>query len=271
MSDAGGPPIESVDRALRLVEILRDEGTVSVTDAAERLGVAPSTAHRLLAALIHRRFAVQDKGQRRHYRAGPALAVPDVEAMTVGTLRVVLNPALEQLHQRAGETAQLLVPQGGNVRFVYGIEPEAPLRVATRVGDTMPAYCTSGGKALLAELDDAQLHRVYPDGLPPWPTARIADLDELARELVEVRHVGYGLNQEETEPGVCGLGVAVHDAIGSAVASLVVAVPSVRFRRADIPRYAEDLRVTAAFAEELLLGGWSPRRPPRTGPPAPTP
>ena len=67
------PPyaISSVDHALRLAAILQLEGGLSVTEAAERLNVARSTAHRLLAMLVYRDFAVQN--EQREYLAGPVL------------------------------------------------------------------------------------------------------------------------------------------------------------------------------------------------------
>ena len=254
MSNPGQPPIEAVDRALQLVRVLRDEGTVSVRDAAERLGVAPSTAHRLLAALVYRDFAVQD--DERQYVPGPAMVVREWETLPVDVLRVTVRPALELIFERAQETVQLLVRQRGNVRFVEGIQLDAPLRVAVRSGDLMPAFSSAGGKALLAELSDEQLDFLYPKGLPDWPTARVSDLGALKRQLAKVRKSGYGTNLEETERGVCGVGVAVHDSVGRGVAAFTVAVPSARFERAEIPHYLEALRAGLALAEDLLpVGG----------------
>jgi len=250
MDNTGPAPIEAVDRALQLVNVLRDEGSVSVKDAAARLGVAPSTAHRLLAALVYREFAVQDVDRR--YLPGPAMVIRERESLPLDALRVIVRPALELVFERAQETVQLLVRERGNVRFVEGIQLDAPLRVGVRSGDLMPAFSSSGGKALLAELDEAQLDRLYPLGLPAWPTARVTDVDALKRQLSKIRKTGYGTNLEETEKGVCGVGVAVHDPVGRGVAAFTVAVPSARFRREDIPRYLEALHAGVALAEGLL-------------------
>ena len=246
-------PIESVDRALRLVELLRDEDAVSLTEAAERLDVPPSTAHRLLAALMHRDFAVRDG---RLYRAGPALVVRREEPVTVQGLRDVFLPALELLHGRVQETAQLLAWEGKDTRFVVGIEPDRPLRVTARSGDHMPAYVSSGGKALLAVMDDAEVEALYDRGLPPWPTGRIKDVGELKKQLAKVRKQGYGTNFEETEVGVCGIGVAVCGSGGRGLAALVVAVPSARFAKRDVPRYLEALREARELAVDSLPTTW---------------
>src|SRR5882757_10214062 len=63
--------IDSVDHALHLAAVLQQEGPLRVSEAAERLGVARSTAHRLLAMLVYRDFAEQDADRR--YRPGPVL------------------------------------------------------------------------------------------------------------------------------------------------------------------------------------------------------
>jgi hypothetical protein len=63
--------IASVDHALRAAAMLQLEDGLTVSQVAERLGVARSTAHRLLAMLVYRDFAVQDDD--RVYRAGPVL------------------------------------------------------------------------------------------------------------------------------------------------------------------------------------------------------
>ena len=135
-------PIESVDRALRLVELLRDEDAVSLTEAAERLDVPPSTAHRLLAALMHRDFAVRDG---KLYRAGPSLVVRREEPVTVQGLREVFQPALELLHDRVQETAQLLAWEGKDTRFVVGIEPDRIRSLVALAGDVRVTF--AGGVA----------------------------------------------------------------------------------------------------------------------------
>src|SRR5574340_1483492 len=203
-------PLESVDRALRLVIMLQTSESLTVKDAAERLGVAPSTAHRLLSTLVHREFAVQDR--ERRYIAGPALVQREAPPVTVGTLRKLARPALEELHTRLDETVQLMILQGEHIRFIDGVDDQTrTLRVVMRIGDQMPAYCSAGGKALLAELTNRDVEQIYKGGLTPWPVARFSSVSALKRHLAGVRKLGYGTSIEETEQGVIGFGVAVHD------------------------------------------------------------
>lgn len=222
-------PVLSVDRALVLLSALRDGEVLSVTDAATRLGVAPSTAHRLLSSLVLRGYAAQARDRR--YRLGAALLTPRSEQLTLSRVRSLAHPILERLHDLVGETVQLMVRHGRNIRFLDGVECDLPLRVGVRVGDEMPAHCSAGGKAILAAMPAVELDRLYEQGLPRWPTARYHDLPSLRRHLGLVRRRGYGMNLEETEQGVSGVGVAVRDRLDRPIAALTVAVPTSRFAR----------------------------------------
>lgn len=242
--------LESVDRALQLILLLRDGEPISVTTAADHLGVVPSTAHRLLGALCHRGFAVQTRD--RLYRAGPELIATVGGEIQQATLRRAARPALEWLTDTVGETAQLMVLKGQNIEFIDGAEAGGVLRVAARIGDQMPAYCSAGGKALLAEVGDDEVDTIYHNGLPPWRTARITDLDALKTHLANVRKAGYGVNIDETESGVCGIGVCVRDGKHRPIAALTIALPSTRFDRNDLRRYVDSLRSAAHTVEDNL-------------------
>jgi IclR family transcriptional regulator, acetate operon repressor len=250
MRNSESSPIESVDRALQLILLMRETGPVSVKAAAAHLQVAPSTAHRLLSALAFRGFSIQDR--ERRYRTGPVLAERSAEDFSIHVLRENARDALIKLHEAVGETVQLMVMRGGNIVFIDGIESQAALRVGMRVGDQMPAFVSAGGKVMLAQLSNAELEELYRGGLPAWPTGRITSLAMLKRSMTKIRRAEFGTNFEETEQGVIGLGVSINDAAGRPIAALTIAAPSIRFRREDMPAYVEALRTAAAAIQERL-------------------
>jgi DNA-binding IclR family transcriptional regulator len=104
-------PIESVDNALRLLLSLLERQSMTVSDASELLGVAPSTAHRLLAMLQYRGFVDQDKLTKR-YRSGPVLLKLGLTAVRQMDLRQHARPVLERLSKEIAETVNLVVLQG---------------------------------------------------------------------------------------------------------------------------------------------------------------
>jgi DNA-binding IclR family transcriptional regulator len=230
--------LDSVDNALRLLLILRRDGLLRVTTVADELGVAHSTAHRLLASLRHRGFVVQDS--ERAYRPGPACAELGSAAYVLG-LAPLVREHLERLGAEVGETVHLVVRTGRQVRFIDGVEGTQVLRVGSRTGMVLPAERTSGGKALLAELPPDQLEGLYGE-----------DLEPIRRDLALTRRRGYGLNVQESERGVVALGVAVHDADRRGVAAITVAAPSARFRRQELAAVLPALRATAARIDDSL-------------------
>ncbi|WP_232549828.1 IclR family transcriptional regulator [Propioniciclava soli] len=219
------PPyaIASVDHALRLAALLQLEGLVTVTDAAAHLGVAPSTAHRLLAMLVYRDFATREG---RGYRVGPVLASVGRAQGGTGRLRTAALPRMVRLMETFEETATLTVRTGRLVRFVAEVECERTLRVGHRTGMVFPAHRTSGGLALLAELSDDAVEELYDQAADDEEKP---DLALLLTRLASVREQGFALNKGLSERGVLAIGHAVHGADGVAVASLGLAMPASRF------------------------------------------
>ncbi len=229
--------IASVDSALLLATLLQQEGPLRVTDAAERLGVSVSTAHRLLGMLVYRDFAVQLPDRR--YGAGPVLRGGTAPQAPAARLREVALPHLRHLVDTLGETANVMVLAGTEVRFVATVECGQVLRVGDRTGRSLPAHLASGGKALLATLDDEAL------------AGALADVDgdtaaRLRRELGTVRRQGFAVNDQQTEAGLTAIGVAVPDPAGTVRAALSVAVPTARYAGGSLPAWVAALTAAAA-------------------------
>ncbi|MFI1963049.1 IclR family transcriptional regulator [Streptomyces pathocidini] len=253
--------IASVDKALHLAQLLQQEGALRVTDAAERLGLARSTVHRLLAMLVHRGFAERD--EHRRYLPGPLLRpaprpADAIPSTGITALRRAALPHLRTLVSRTGETATVQVRAGAQTRFVATVECRRVLRVGDRDGRALPAHLTSGGKALLAALAPWELAEVYPGSRPPEaPYGPGPDFDpaRLRRELALVRERGFALNDQRTEPGLTALGVLVREPGGAPYAAVCLALPSVRFHRDRLPEWVRELARTAALVERELARG----------------
>ncbi|UNM16567.1 IclR family transcriptional regulator [Streptomyces formicae] len=236
--------MESVDNALRLLLLLQQDEPLRVSDAAEELGVARSTAHRLLAMLRYRGFAEQ--GHDKIYRPGPAFYRAGLGSRAPREVSEVARPYLEALNQQVGETVHLVARAGADVRFLDSVETTRALRVGSRAGALMPAHRTSGGKALLAELSYEELAALYADGLPTDLPFDVADVAGFHRALAMVRRAGYGLNSGESEPGVTAVGACVHGPDGRALAALAVSAPSLRLPKSRVPEIAAAVRATAS-------------------------
>jgi DNA-binding IclR family transcriptional regulator len=242
----------SVDNALRLLELIGEHQIIRVSEAAELLGVARSTAHRLLGALRRRGFVLQDKPNGA-YRPGPVLNEIGLAAIGRIDIRLVARPVLEELSEQTQETVSLSLLEGRNVRFVDGVESPRSVRVGNRTGLVLPAHCTAAGKAILAALPRIELSRRYQDReLIARTPASIASWKRLEDELEHVRRSGYALNAEEGEEGICAVAAAVRDLTDAPLASLAVVLPATRMVQADAASFVPMLTKAVETVQSLL-------------------
>jgi len=217
-------PIESVDNALKLLLQFDERPRIRLTDAATYLGVASSTAHRLLAMLQYRGF-VRQEADTRAYVPGPALTAIASAVTRQMDARARARPVLERLNAELRETVSLARLEGTSIHFIDSIESGQAVRVAQRTGITLPAHCSSSGKAALSQLSDDLLSVMYPqEDLPVITASTLSTRTELLRDLDIVRRRGYAISEEESEDGVTGVAVPV-PTLGGGQYCLSVAVP----------------------------------------------
>jgi IclR family acetate operon transcriptional repressor len=249
------------DSALRLLMLFRDTPRVRLSEASEHLGVAHSTAHRLMAMLAYHGFARQEAGSRA-YVAGPALVEIGLAAVRELDIRLHARPVLESLAASLGETVHLAVLEGGNVRYLDAVESPRALRVASRTGSALAANCTASGKAMLAELPDAEVAAIFAgqDTLSALTGRSITSCARLLAELRRVRARGCAVNVEESEEGVASVAVAVRGPRPcqpgrlrrrAPAAALAVSGPVSRMTGPAIEKIAAELRERAAELESL--------------------
>jgi DNA-binding IclR family transcriptional regulator len=241
-----------VENALRLLLLLRDRPSIRVSEAAAQLSVARSTAHRLLAMLNAYDVVVQDP-ETRAYRPGPLLAELGLATLRHDDMLTVLHPFLEELGSAVDETVHLIVLEGANCRFVDSVESRHALRATARIGAVYPAYLTSGGKALLAELADDELRRLFPQRRLPQLTDRApASRDRLLEELGRIRVAGYATNFGESELGIHAVAVVQRTSSGRAPAAMAVSAPEQRLPQTRVGALVEALLDVTARARPRL-------------------
>ncbi len=164
--------------------------------------------------LQYRGFVRQDATSRA-YVPGPALSTI---ASSIGRqldVRARARPGLEELNRALTETVHLGKLDDRQVHFLDSIESGRAVRVASRAGRTMPAHCTSTGKAMLSLLDPNELRVLYPDEeLDSLTDRSIHSFAGLARDLVTTRRRGYATSNQESEEGVTSVAIGIVSASG---------------------------------------------------------
>ena len=245
--------LSSVDHALELLLLFRSRPSLRVSEVADQLDVARSTAHRLLNMLVHRQFGVQDPATRA-YRPGPRLVEIGLAAVGALDIRTRMRPYLTEVAARTGETCSLLVLEGDMVHFIDSIESAQTVRVGSRFDSRMPAHATSAGKAMLAVLPvDEVLANYQNEKLATVTDRTVATRTQLLAELARVRAAGYAVNFEESEIGLGAVGMAVLDADGRPAAGVTVAGPMQRMAPGYVQALVRELRGTVAAASAELL------------------
>ncbi|MEU6700349.1 IclR family transcriptional regulator [Pseudonocardia sp. NPDC046786] len=243
-----------MDNALKILLLFGERSEVRLTDISDYLGVASSTAHRMLAMLLYRGFVRQDS-RSKVYLPGTALTGVAYSILQRFDFRKELHPFLERLNLELQETVHLGLLDGTMVRFIDAIESPKGVRVASRLGVSMPAPSTSTGKAMLAQMSQAEVHALFPDEeLEALTEKSLRGRSELDRQLALVRKHGYAVSSEESEQGVSSVAVAFAPSRAPARLAFNVSVPTSRMSRQDQARIAKALQVAVHDAGSVLHG-----------------
>jgi DNA-binding IclR family transcriptional regulator len=250
--DAG--PIQSVDRAVAILEILARDGEAGVTEVARELDVHKSTASRLLAALDRRELVTQDAARGR-FRLG--IGIVRLAGAVGRRLDVVQEsrPVCRALAKEVGETVNLAILSGRDALYLDQAAGPAALSPHNWAGKRIPLHATSDGKVLLAYLSEAELAGCLTPPLQRFTDRTITSLAEFPRLLAEVRRRGYAIAVDEFEAGLTAVAAPVRDAGGDVAASVSASGPSFRIPADRIPAMAESVRRAAAVVSRRL--GWT--------------
>jgi DNA-binding IclR family transcriptional regulator len=243
--------LSSVERALRLLEIVAEGPPLGATDLASRLKTSKATAFRLARTLQANGYLEQMDDAK--YRLGPRCLVLAARGSSEIDLRRELRWAEEQLHTETDETVMLAVMAG---RFAVCLDSipstRAVVSVAT-VGTVWPAHACSGGLAILSQ-SDRLLDSYLTEPLTSQTKDTITDPDTLRNVLAEARQLGYAVNMNYFRAEVCAVSAVVRQPSGEPVAALAVMLPEFRLREAGVEFLGQTVRTIADQASRRL--GW---------------
>ncbi|MGW5479488.1 IclR family transcriptional regulator [Streptomyces sp. NPDC004008] len=226
-SSSGG--VQSVDRAISVLEILAQRGEAGVSEVAAEIEVHKSTAFRLLGAL-EARGLVEQSGERGKYSLG--FGIVRLAGAVTGRIDITQQgrPVCERLAESIGETVNIAVMQERYAINLYQVRGQAAVTAHNWVGQLTPLHATSSGKIMLAHLSAEERAALLTDaGLKKLTPRTISSKAKLEKNLAEARERGYAWTLEELEIGLHAMAAPIRGREGEVIASISASGPSYRF------------------------------------------
>ncbi|MGI8827211.1 MAG: IclR family transcriptional regulator [Chloroflexota bacterium] len=243
--------VQSVRRAISVLEFLSRERSSGVTGVANELNVHKSTAYRLLATLKTGGL-VEQEAKTERYRLGPGLVV--LARAVTEDLDVVhaSRPVTQRLSVQTRETVTISVLAGEDVVVIDQTNAMPSVLNAAWTGKHFPLHCTSDGKVLLAHLSERHRNELLNRSWERYTDSTVTDPAVLRQQLDTVRQRGYGYSVEELEMGLVGVAAPIAVAGGKVIASISVSGPSFRLSVESIPRLGGHTKRAAAEISRKL-------------------
>lgn len=247
--------VQSVATALDLLDCLAAEPELGVAELGRRLGVAKSTAHRLVTTLCEKGY-VQRVPETKGYRLGIRLHELGELVASRSQLRDHALPLLESLRAQTGETVHLAVPEGAQMFYVERLESYHGLRFSSRVARVRPIHLTSSGKAVAA-FNPTVAEAACAAGFERRTPRTIRTKEQFLRCLADTRARGYAFSIEEDEPGLASVAAPVLDHTRTARAAISVAGPVARIAGDHIGQMARRVQAAASQLMSIESVWWS--------------
>jgi DNA-binding IclR family transcriptional regulator len=244
-------PVQSVDRALEILEILAEKTEAGVTEIAEIIGVHKSTVSRLIDALV-RRGLVEQVSDRGKFRLGIGLIRLAGTASAQLDSVVQARPVAKELAYTFGETVNIATLDGKEVLYLDQVVGPNTISMRTWVGKRVPAHATATGKVLTAWLSESNRIAVQPNQWIKFAKNTITDFNSLELELAEVRKKGFAIASAELEEELVAIAAPIRNSHKEVVAAIAISGPAFRLSKKEFPTISQAL-ITAAEKIHLNL------------------
>jgi len=243
-----------LDRGLRILELLASDEAklgMTLTELSLALGMHRSTMFRFLATLRSRGYIDRDPVSDRYRLASRVLTIAGAFLDNLD-IRHVARPALQALCDRTHELVHLATLDRGEVVTVERIEGRHPVSLQTGVGARRPVYCTASGKAIIAYLPAETIDILLAQGMEAYTPRTITTLESMHEHLIEVRRLGYAIDDEERIEGVRCAAAPLFGHDGKVLGAISIAATVQRTPRDRLSTLGNEVRTTAdAISRQL--------------------
>ncbi|WP_227935275.1 IclR family transcriptional regulator [Alkalihalobacillus deserti] len=235
----------SMRNALRLLNLFTiDEPELTLSEMAEKLQIAHSTAHRLTSTLTHAGYLVKEPILKTYRPASSILSMGNT-FLSKYRLYQISEPTLEELTKNTGETAHISILKGNKVVYLYRVDSLHPVHLLSHAGKQNPIHCTSSGQVILAYQPEFIIEEVVKQGLPFYTTKTVTSPVTFTNLLSTIRKQGFAISQEEMHKGVSSIAAPIRNTQGKVMASVSIAGPTTRVNQLKIDQFVKLVKAAA--------------------------
>ena len=222
-------PIKVLNKTFSILEVLLQQGSaMNMTEISKKLGLYPSTTHRILDTLKHWGYVEQEPNNQEYQLGLKVLELGMAKLQQIDLVREA-TPYLKELVNQCNETTHLGVLEGGDILYLAKVESSQTIRMCSYVGKRAPLHCTALGKVLLAFLPEEERNKILEQkGLPRLTENTITDRNKLEKELSKIQKQGFALDQEENEKDVQCIAAPIRNYRGRVIAAVSISGPAFR-------------------------------------------
>jgi IclR family pca regulon transcriptional regulator len=241
--------VNGLAAGLRAMEAFRpDAPRLTLAEVAKRSGCTRAAARRYLLTLVELQYAAYDG---KHFSLTPKVLALSRTQMSDASLADLVQPVLDSISERTNESASAAILDDTHVAFIARARGRRFVSVAMTVGTRLPAWCCATGHALLSCLEDREAERLLRRSKLPRSVGAKSP-ERVLQEVRRARAAGYGLNDEEFEPGLRSIAVPVRNSRGEVVLAIGIGTHSARLQLAQLapkllPSLQQGQRVLASI------------------------
>jgi DNA-binding IclR family transcriptional regulator len=243
--------VQSVDRAISIMEFLSRRGWTGVTEVANELNIHKSTAYRLLVTLRDRGLIEQDAATEK-YRLGFGLVLLASSVRADLDILRCARPVCERLSEQTRETVTVAVLEGDDAIVIHQTISRSSALNVDWTGRHTPLHVTAAGKVFLAHMPDDQRDSILERPLERFTQNTIVDPAALRDHIRTIRDKGYAYTVEELEVGLNAVAAPIRCADGVVVGTMSVSGPAFRLPNDYIPKVAGLVKEAAAEISRCL-------------------
>lgn len=243
--------MNGVLRTMTILEVLARSGSTNLEKLSKETNLPKATLLRFLSSFISLGYVSRDDADC--YSLTLRLFSIGSKALKHVDLIAKANPFASALCESLGETVHIGIEEDNKAVYVIKKESSYTLRMYSRVGKTIPLYCTAIGKILLADKNKQELKRYFNTvSLIPFTEKTLLTKEALIADLDRIRELGYAIDDEEHEKNTICIASGIRDYSGKVIAGLSVSYPVFRIDRNEIENIAQKIMKTTSQISEIL-------------------